>query len=44
MNGVRELFYTDILTGIYRMTEAFLGAGAIAAGYAAAMMIGGGLL
>lgn len=44
VNGVRELFYTDILTGIYRMTEAFLGAGAIAAGYAAAMMIGGGLL
>ncbi|MBR5792454.1 MAG: threonine/serine exporter family protein [Ruminiclostridium sp.] len=44
VNGVRELFYTDILTGIYRMTEAFLGAGAIAAGYAVAMMIGGGFL
>lgn len=44
VNGVRELFYTDILTGIYRMTEAVLGAGAIALGYAAAMMIGGGLL
>lgn len=44
VNGVRELFYTDILTGIYRMTEAFLGAGAIAAGYAAAMLLGGGLL
>ncbi len=44
VNGVRELFYTDILTGIYRMTEAFLGAGAIAAGYAAAMLTGGVLL
>lgn len=43
VNGVRELFYTDILTGIYRMTEAVLGAGAIAVGYAAALMIGGGL-
>ena len=44
VNGVRELFYSDILTGIYRMTEAVLGAGAIAIGYAAAMMIGGGIL
>lgn len=44
VNGVRELFYSDILTGIYRMTEAFLGAGAIAAGYAAAMLTGGVLL
>ena len=44
VNGVRELFYSDILTGIYRMTEAVLGAGAIAIGYAAAMMMGGGIL
>ena len=44
VNGVRELFYADILTGIYRIIEAFLGAGAIALGYAAAMLIGGGLL
>ena len=44
VNGVRELFYADILTGIYRMTEAVLGAGAIALGYAAALMIGGGAL
>ena len=44
VNGVRELFYTDILTGIYRMTEALLGAGAIAAGYAAAMLMGGAFL
>ena len=43
VNGVRELFYADILTGIYRTTEALLGAGAIALGYAAAMMIGGGI-
>lgn len=44
VNGVRELFYTDILTGIYRMTEALLGAGAIAAGYASAMLMGGAFL
>ena len=44
MNGVRELFYSDILTGIYRMTEALLGAGAIAVGYAVALMVGGGAL
>ncbi|MCI8829131.1 MAG: threonine/serine exporter family protein [Ruminiclostridium sp.] len=43
VNGVRELFYSDILTGIYRMVEAVLGAGAIAIGYAVALMIGGGL-
>lgn len=43
VNGVRELFYSDILTGIYRMVEAVLGAGAIAVGYAVALMIGGGL-
>lgn len=41
VNGVRELFYADILTGIYRMIEAVLGAGAIATGYAAAIVIGG---
>ena len=44
VNGVRELFYADILTGIYRVIEAFLGAGAIALGHAAAMLIGGGML
>lgn len=43
VNGVRELFYADILTGIYRMVEAVLGAGAIAVGYTVAFMIGGGL-
>lgn len=44
VNGVRELFYSDILTGIYRMTEALLGAGAIAIGYAVALVAGGGAL
>ena len=44
VNGVRELFYADILTGVYRVIEAVLGAGAIAVGYAAALLIGGGLL
>jgi len=43
VNGVRELFYADILTGVYRVIEALLGAGAIAIGYAASMVIGGGL-
>ncbi len=44
VNGVRELFYSDILTGIYRMTEALLSAAAIAVGYAVALMLGGGVL
>ena len=43
VNGVREMFYADILTGVYRVIEACLGAGAIAVGYAAALMIGGGV-
>ena len=42
VNGVRELFYADILTGVYRMVEALLGARAIAVGYAVSLMIGGG--
>ena len=41
VNGVREFFYTDILTGVYRLIEALLIAGAIAAGYAVALMMGG---
>ena len=44
VNGVRELFYADILTGVYRVIDALLGAGAIAVGYAAAFLIGGGPL
>ena len=43
-NGVRELFYSDILTGIYRMTGAVLSAAAIAVGYMVALVIGGYLL
>ena len=41
VNGVREFFYADILTGVYRLIEALLIAGAIAAGYAVALMLGG---
>lgn len=44
VNGVRELFYSDILTGLYRMIQAILGASAIAVGYAVSLMIGGGFL
>lgn len=44
VNGVREIFYSDILTGMYRMVEALLITGAIALGYAAALTLGGGLL
>ena len=44
VNGVREFFYADILTGIYRLIEAMLIAGAIALGYAVALMMGGRML
>ncbi len=44
VNGVREFFYADILTGVYRLIEALLMAGAIAVGYAAALMMGGSFL
>lgn len=44
VNGVRELFYSDILTGVYRMVEALLGASAIAVGYAVSLMLLGGAL
>ena len=44
VNGVREFFYSDILTGVYRLIEALLIAGAIAVGYAVALMLGGRLL
>ncbi len=43
VNGVREFFYADILTGLYRLVEALLIAGAIAAGYAVSLMMGGSL-
>ena len=41
VNG--EFFYADILTGLYRLVEALLIAGAIAAGYAVSLMMGGSL-
>lgn len=44
VNGVREFFYTDILTGFYRIVEALLIAGAIAVGYAVSLMMGGSLV
>lgn len=44
VNGVREFFYADILTGVYRLIEALLMAGAIAVGYAVALMMGGSLV
>ena len=43
-NGAGKSTLMNILTGIYRVIEAVLGAGAIALGYAAAMLMGGGLL
>ena len=44
VNGVREFFYADILTGLYRLVEALLIAGAIAAGYAVSLMMGEGAI
>ena len=45
VNGVRELFYRDIITGTYRLVEALILAVAIAAGYGVAIVLmGGGLL
>ena len=44
VNGVREFFYADILTGVYRLIEALLIAGAIAVGYAVSLVIGGQIL
>lgn len=41
---VREFFYADILTGVYRLIEALLIAGAIAVGYAVSLVIGGQIL
>lgn len=44
VNGVREMFYADILTGLYRLVEVVLAAAAIAAGFAVSLMLGGGVL
>lgn len=42
VNGVREIFLRDIITGVCRLTEALMTAVAIALGFAAAIMIMGG--
>ena len=44
VNGVRELFYRDILTGVYRLVEAIILAVAIAAGFGVAIYLCGGVL
>ncbi len=41
VNGVRELFYRDIITGLYRLIEAIILAVAIAAGFAVAILLFG---
>ena len=43
VKGVREFFYSDILTGIWRLVEAMLIAAAIAVGYVVSLMLGGHL-
>ena len=43
VNGVRELFYRDILTGVYRLVEAIILAVAIAAGFGVAIYLFGGV-
>ena len=44
VNGVRELFYRDILTGVYRLVEAIILAVAIASGFGVAIYLFGGIL
>ena len=44
VNGVRELFYRDIITGLYRMIEAIILAVAIAAGFGCSILLLGGVL
>lgn len=39
VNGIKEMFYRDILTGILRILEALLVAAAIAVGYALAILL-----
>jgi uncharacterized membrane protein YjjP (DUF1212 family) len=43
VNGVRELFYRDIITGLYRLVEAIILAVAIAAGFGVAILLLGGI-
>lgn len=42
VNGVKEMFYQDIMTGLYRLIEAFMIAVAIAVGFVSSMMLFGG--
>lgn len=42
VNGVQEMFHRDIMTGLFRLTEALLAALAIAIGFAASIMLLGG--
>lgn len=44
VNGVRELFYRDIITGLYRLIEALMLAVAITAGFGIAILAFGGAL
>lgn len=44
VNGMRELFYRDIITGLYRLVEAIILAVAIAAGFGVAILVLGGVL
>lgn len=43
INGVREIFYQDIMPGLYRLIEAFMIAVSIAIGFVGSMMLLGGL-
>lgn len=42
VNGVKEMFYQDIITGVYRLVEALMIAIAIAVGFGSSMMLLGG--
>ncbi len=44
VNGVREMFYRDIITGLYRLIEALMLAVAITAGFGIAILAFGGVL
>lgn len=44
VNGVRELFYRDIITGVCRIVEALMLSVAIAAGFGTAFVLLGGIL
>ncbi|ACA43826.1 threonine/serine exporter family protein [Clostridium botulinum] len=44
INGVKEIFYQDIMPGLYRLIEAFMIALSIAIGFVGSMMLLGGIL